>query len=567
VTLKDIANEELYNTPFTGILLADDNGLIVGCNNKMLAMTGFSNSDIEGGHITDFVHADYFESLYSSCKHMTGQSRNESGVFLKFLKSNDDYLDCLATTFNVNDNNGNIVGHILFFEKYSGESLNKSYVDDDGNVKWVAIHDKDQKEEFLCNIFHGIQDAILIFDVSGNIVSYNMKILELLDVDMEYMVNVGNFKNLSSDELSMKIVTKFLTDAFAGKDQFFTWMLKKPSDSSSIDVEIHFTKIYKMGNEVVLATIRDVTDKKRIEDQLVNSEKRYRQLVEHSPDGIVIHRDGIVKYVNPAGALILGGKRAEDILGMPVIEFFTEEKREVLKERLKELYQFQRSMPLMEGEMVRIDGNIINVEFAAMPFDMDGKTAVQVVIRDITEKKKQDSYIRYLAMHDTLTGLPNRDLLSDRVAKATERRKRDELKNAVIYLDLDGFKPVNDTLGHAAGDDALREIATRLEASIRGSDTAARIGGDEFVVLLEGVSGYDEINVIATRILDGINVPLTVSGHTFYVGASMGISVYPDDSTEHDELMANADKAMYHVKDTGKNRYVFYSETFPNKAK
>ncbi len=134
----------------------------------------------------------------------------------------------------------------------------------------------------------------------------------------------------------------------------------------------------------------------------------------------------------------------------------------------------------------------------------------------------------------------------------------------MIYLDLDGFKPVNDTLGHAAGDDALKEIASRLESSIRGSDTAARIGGDEFVVLLEGVKDNDEIRSIASRILESINIPISIDDHTFNVGASMGISIYPDDSENHDELMTNADKAMYHVKDTGKNRFAFFSE-IPNK--
>jgi diguanylate cyclase (GGDEF)-like protein len=210
--------------------------------------------------------------------------------------------------------------------------------------------------------------------------------------------------------------------------------------------------------------------------------------------------------------------------------------------------------------MLRVDGSLIHVEYAAMPFEMDGTTAVQVVIRDVTEKKKQDEYIRYLALHDKLTGLPNRELLADRILKAMKRRGRDSLKNAVIYLDLDAFKPINDTLGHDAGDKALQEIAVRLEDSIRASDTAARIGGDEFVILLEGVTGLEEISAVAERILEKINEPLNIDDHEFLVGASLGVSVYPDDSQDHSDLMSMADKAMYYVKETGKNRYAFYAD-------
>ena len=445
-------------------------------------------------------------------------------------------------------------------ENISDERLNKRYMDENDEKKWVTVEDKNSKEEFLCNIFHGIQDSILILDTNGNIISYNMKLLDLLGVNIEQMSEIVNIASITPEEINIKVAEKYLKDALEGTNQTFTWQLKKPSDGSIVDVEVFLTRINKVEDTVLLVTVKDITDKKLIEDSLRSSENRYRQLVELSPDGIVIHRNGILKYINPAGAAILGADTEEEILGHNVLDFFPEEIHDAVRKRLNDLYVNKVSIPLTGVEMLRTDGTRIHVEYAAMPFEMDGTTAVQVVIRDVTEKKKQDEYIRYLALHDKLTGLPNRELLANRVSKAMARRGRDKLRNAVIYLDLDGFKPINDTLGHDAGDKALQEIAVRLKDSIRGSDTAARIGGDEFVILLEGVNGLDEISAVAERVLDAINEPVNICEHEFLVGASLGVSIYPDDSKDHSDLMCMADKAMYYVKETGKNRYAFYTD-------
>jgi diguanylate cyclase (GGDEF)-like protein/PAS domain S-box-containing protein len=560
VKIENIADERLFENPFTGIILVTEAGEIVRVNGKMCAVTGYADEDLRGLCLDTLVHPDNVEDLYANCSHMPGQRRNRSGIFLKFRKKGGQYIDCILNIVNLNDERGKITGHVLFFDKYTGESLTKSYVDENGEKKWVAIEDKDRKEEFLCNIFHGIQDSILILDINGNIISYNMKLLELLDLDIEQMSDIGNIANITPKDINIKVADKLLKDAFSGTDQFFTWQLNKPACGTVIDVEVFVTRINKMGDEVLLVTVKDITDKKMIEDSLKSSESRYRQLVELSPDGIVIHKKGVLKYINPAGAAILGAKTEEEILGRNVIDFFPVDRHEGVKERLNELYVQKRSLPLVETDMLRVDGSLIHVEYAAMPFEMDGTTAVQVVIRDVTEKKKQDEYIRYLALHDKLTGLPNRELLADRILKAMKRRGRDSLKNAVIYLDLDAFKPINDTLGHDAGDKALQEIAVRLEDSIRASDTAARIGGDEFVILLEGVTGLEEISAVAERILEKINEPLNIDDHEFLVGASLGVSVYPDDSQDHSDLMSMADKAMYYVKETGKNRYAFYAD-------
>lgn len=560
VNLKDISGEKLFNTPFAGLVVVDGEGEIVRCNGRMLALTGFDHADLEGGCLQDFVHPDHRSELYSACRHMEGQTRNISDAVMKFRKKDNGYLECIFSLFSINDESGAIAGHVLNFTPYTGEALTRSYVNEEGVEKWIPIQDKDKKEEFLCNVFHGVLDAILIMDSEGNILSYNMKILEILGLNYDQISKVGNFKNISADDMNIKAAKKYLKEAFAGTDQFFTWQIKRPHDSSLVDVEIYLTVIDKMGEKAILATIRDITDKKRMEDTLKSSEYRYRQLVDNSPNGIVIHRDGVIKYVNYAGTVILGGKKEEDILGREVLEFFDEDRKERVESRLKMLYEDKVDIPLTEGEMIRLDGGRIDVEFAAMPFDMDGKTAVQVVIRDVTLKKKQEQYIKFLALHDKLTGLPNRELLFERLGKAAERRRRDSLKNAILYIDLDNFKPINDTLGHDAGDDALREIAERLESSIRGSDTAARIGGDEFLILLEGVNSVSEVSVIADRVLNSINEPVVISEHNFHVGACIGISIFPEDTDDHYELVTKADRAMYYAKGTGKNRYVYYSE-------
>lgn len=554
-----ITEEKLFDNPFTGMILVTPEGKIIGANSKMCSVLGYEEDELKNSCVDSLVHSDCVEDLYANCRHMPGQRRNRSGIFIKLRKKDGQYIETILNIVNHNNDEGKIIGHVLYFDKYTGEKIAKSYIDGNGEKKWVAIEDKDQKEEFLCNIFHGIQDAILILDVRGNVVSYNTRLIDLLEISLDQAIEIGNLSSISPSEINMKVADRYLKEAFDGHDQLFTWQFIKPNCGTVIDVEIFISKISKMGDEVLLVTVRDITDKKKIEDNLKDSENRYRQLVELSPDGIVIHKKGIIKYVNPAAAAILGGDKEEDILGLPVVNFFPEDRREAAYERLKDLYEKNISMPLMESDMVRIDGEVIHIEFAAMPFEMEGKTAVQVVIRDVTEKKKQDAYIHYLAMHDKLTGLPNRELLADRISKAAKRRSRDNLKNAVIYLDLDGFKPINDTLGHDAGDQALKEIAVRLEDSVRGSDTAARIGGDEFVVLLEGVDSKDEIEIIANRILTKINEPLDINGYSFHVGASMGVSIYPDDSEDHGELMKMADRAMYYVKVRGKNHFEYYS--------
>lgn len=182
------------------------------------------------------------------------------------------------------------------------------------------------------------------------------------------------------------------------------------------------------------------------------------------------------------------------------------------------------------------------------------------VFHDVTERRQQQEFLESLAHFDPLTRLPNRTLLNDRIAQAVGRAGRAQSLLGVCFLDLDGFKAVNDTWGHEAGDDLLIVIARRLEACVRAEDTVARLGGDEFVVLLTAVTDIAECECAAARILASVREPIDLGGHTVHVGVSIGIALYPQDSDDAETLLRYADMAMYRAKQAGRNRWVLHAD-------
>jgi len=181
------------------------------------------------------------------------------------------------------------------------------------------------------------------------------------------------------------------------------------------------------------------------------------------------------------------------------------------------------------------------------------------VSQDVTERKRSEDEARFLAHHDTLTGLPNRRLLDDRLRQAVYLAQRHDSKVAVMLLDLDGFKEVNDTLGHRAGDAVLREVAQRLTGCMRKSDTLARQGGDEFVIVVPDLNLETDCQTIAEKVLRALEPEFRVDGTGFRIGASIGVSLYPADAGDGESLLRNADIAMYRAKNLGGNNYRFYA--------
>jgi diguanylate cyclase (GGDEF)-like protein/PAS domain S-box-containing protein len=314
------------------------------------------------------------------------------------------------------------------------------------------------------------------------------------------------------------------------------------------------------GVETLSGYLIDITEKHRATQALTLSEKRYRDLLHSMPVGIVVMDTAFrIRYTNRAFDTLIGKPQ------IPLLGRFC-------FEALGHTHEFCTRCPgkqathdglphVGESRWQRQDGSEIHVRTHAIPqMDAEGKvTGFVEIVMDVTDERTQQEKLEKVAYYDALTGLPNRSLLTQRLDQALRNSQHTGQALAVCVMDLDGFKQVNDTLGHHAGDALLKEIAQRLQLTIRSDDTAARLGGDEFVLLLGGAGLEPHFEDILRRILDAISRPVSIGAHTAQVSGSIGATLFPGDSSEADQLLRHADQAMYKAKTSGKNRYQIFN--------
>lgn len=318
--------------------------------------------------------------------------------------------------------------------------------------------------------------------------------------------------------------------------------------------------------------------KNKLRDQalaLQQSQDRYRTLIEWSPEAMLVHRLGTIIYVNPAAIRLFGAADASALLAKKTTDLIHPDEQAAQTARMKSIINQERIPPATESRFVKLDGTVIDVQVQGTAIDFDGEPAIHVSIHDITERKKLESEIRQLAFYDDLTHLPNRRLLDDRLQQVLSSSKRHGGFNALMFLDLDNFKPLNDRYGHALGDALLVDAAVRLRKCVREMDTVARFGGDEFVILIPELGNtqpesatkalgiaekirttLSEPYVLETTQLDDATVSIT---HQCTV--SMGVLVFSGDPTRPDDLLKWADVAMYQAKEEGRNRVHLFEKS------
>ena len=320
------------------------------------------------------------------------------------------------------------------------------------------------------------------------------------------------------------------------------------------DAELRVSPLDEQHQRIFLE-VHDISKYVKSAQALREREERLQNILHSVTEGIVtLSKEGKIETANTA---------AERMFKAPL--------RGLIGRNLNSLIETNKDLdngqsPLQSPGIVtekigvRLDGSHFFLEIVCNKLRHDHHTLFTAVLRDISERKENEEHIKRLAHHDSLTGLPNRNLLHDRMAQALARVRRNNGRVAILFVDLDKFKPINDVYGHKIGDEVLVEVAKRLQGSVRTSDTVARIGGDEFAVILEEIHHPSEATKIASKIVTQLATPIQALDKICQIGASVGVALYPDDGNDLDEVVKAADLAMYRVKHAGRNGYQMFSD-------
>ena len=319
-------------------------------------------------------------------------------------------------------------------------------------------------------------------------------------------------------------------------------------------------------------TVEDISERKMAEDALFEEKERAQVTLNSIGDAVLTtNLPGNVTYLNLVAEMMTGWSR-EEAIGQPLSEVF-----KIVNGTTREAAPNPAQLAIRENRTVGLaaDSILLNrdglesaIEDSAAPIhNRDGQVAGAVIVfHDVSESRAIGLKMAHLAQHDFLTGLPNRALLTERLSRAIGQARRHSKRVGLMFIDLDYFKHINDSLGHAVGDQLLQLVAERLKVCIRDTDTVCRQGGDEFVILLAEIEQTRDAAPIAEKLLAAFAEPCLIAGHELHVSLSVGISIYPDDGADADAVMKNADTAMYHAKANGRNNYQFFTTEMNTRA-
>ena len=318
----------------------------------------------------------------------------------------------------------------------------------------------------------------------------------------------------------------------------------------------------ELGKSVIEGFIEDISEQRATLEALQQAELRYRHIFEHASEGIFqTTSDGHYLAANTALARIYGYDTPEELIGdLSDIQhqlYVDPDRRQAFHQVMKtrgEVINFESEVYRKDRSRIWISENAHVVRGPAGEF-----ICYEGTVQDISERKHYQQQLETQAKHDLLTGLPNRSLLNDRIEQGIARAHRLSYFLVLIFIDLDNFKFINDSLGHAAGDELLKEVAKRLTGSLRESDTVARLGGDEFVLVVNDYYSVRRVMSLLERIIREIGRPIAIGGNEFQVGASLGVAMYPSDAVDAETLLRRADVAMYAAKARGRNTYQFFT--------
>ena len=545
----EYAAAQILETMKGAVVVVDMQGQIRVVNRAACSMLGFKPPDLLGNHIRAI--------LEPTSNLTTGQLLNSMGVLehmMVWRSAEGARVDVLAASSFVRNTDGTPVGVV--------------YVASDFTERKKAEAALRESEHRYRTLFDANPLPMWVYDYESlSFTAVNDAAVRHYGYTRHEFLRMNIMQIRPEEELPAMMAALKSRDRFRGPSVF----RHRKKNGTVIDVEVTSFEFVSGGRLSRLVIAQDITERKRADEELRDSEERYRELFENAKANEARYRllfernlagvyrtsvDGRVLDCNEACARIFGFESREELLAevAPAL-YFKAGDREHLVATLRE----QKSLTNQELRMRRRDGSTVWVlENVSL---LEGRTPEEDVLEgtiiDITDRRYAQEQIEHQAFHDSLTGLPNRRLFRDRIGVALAHARRSGRNVAVMFLDLDQFKLVNDTLGHTAGDRLLQGIGSRLVNCVRADDTVARMGGDEFTILLADMPDRRGAATVAQKVLDSIRHPVVLDEHELFVTTSIGIAIYPDDGEDAETLLRNADRAMYRAKELGRDNFQY----------
>ncbi len=537
-------NSALLRNASDGIHIVDDQGSIIEVSDSFCAMLGYQRSEVIGINI-DMIDANFKPSEVPAIIRYQFSNSQRTQFETRHRRKDGTIIDVEVSSYPLNLNDRRVLfssSRDITQRKRTEDTLRES-------------------EARFRQMFEGHSAIMLLVDpASGRIVDAN------LAASSFYGYTLDHLRGMNIEDINTQTRTQIeyeMRQAFEQNRNYFVFE-HRLMNRSVATVEVHSTPVIVNGIRLLFSIIHNITDRKNAEENL----RITASVFGISQEGILItDANNNIVDVNPAFTKITGYSRDEVIGKNPRLlssghqnEAFYTQMWDTLK-----LDQAWRGEIWNRRKSGEIYPELLSISVLC---ESSGKVVRYVaVFSDIIHIKEHEAELISVAHFDPLTGIPNRILLADRMKQGIAQTTRENNMMAVCYLDLDGFKPINDTLGHEAGDEVLIEVSKRIGNTIRGGDTNARLGGDEFVVLLLGLYRAEECVATLERMLSAIVAPITIKNKTVSVSASIGVSIYPIDDQDPDTLLRHADQAMYAAKESGKNRFHIYDPALDRRAR